>query len=155
MALMVTMRTMVKMGNLLVCSKPRKHRAQIANLAGCLWRLGYANADGVLDADESATSTYVCNGEDGGVGDDGQSIGVQQTEEAPGDNCDFGGALVETWVDANADGVLDADETATGIYLCNGADGGSGSAGADGHSVYWFVKPLKRLAQCPRRQGFD
>lgn len=51
---------------------------------------------------------------------------------APGDlDCPYGGTLVETGIDENANGVLDASEVDNSEKVCNGAPGPQGEPGTD------------------------
>ncbi len=81
------------------------------------------DADGVLDADEIHSTTYVCHGGDGAT-----SL-VSWTAEPAGAHCASGGQKVDSGVDDDADGVLDAGEVESTVYVCNGADGVQGTAG--------------------------
>lgn len=80
------------------------------------------NDDGALSADEIDSIDYACNGgagtagQSGTNGADGASYISTLTEEAPGDNCAFGGFLVETGPDADSDGAL--DEVVSSTYVC-------------------------------------
>ncbi|MBN2723472.1 MAG: hypothetical protein JXR95_05310 [Deltaproteobacteria bacterium] len=87
------------------------------------------NADGILDATEVDNTSYVCNGTDGIDGNDGLTSLVSVTTEAPGTNCTYGGQKIETGIDDNADGILDATEVDNTSYVCNGTDGTDGNDG--------------------------
>ncbi|MFH2008773.1 MAG: hypothetical protein ABI333_19455 [bacterium] len=76
------------------------------------------NDNGTLDASEVANTIYVCNGGSGGGG--GGLVNV--TDEDPGANCENGGQMIETGIDDNMDGVLDATEVDSTTYVCNGGD---------------------------------
>jgi MYXO-CTERM domain-containing protein len=78
------------------------------------------NADGVLQESEHDTFWYACNGLDG------HNTLLKVTDEAPGSNCAAGGKKVETGVDDNADGVLQAGEVDHMEYVCNGGNGADG-----------------------------
>lgn len=95
--------------------------------AGNTIRIGFdANADGVLQEAEVASTESVCDGATGGPGEPGEdglrSLLVQATE-APGANCTFGGERIDAGFDDNGDGQLDADEIDATTYVCNGAPG--------------------------------
>jgi subtilisin family serine protease len=78
------------------------------------------NADHVLQESEYDSAWYACNGFDGH-----NSI-LKITDEAPGDNCAAGGKKVETGIDDNGDGVLQAGEVDHLEYVCNGVGGSDG-----------------------------
>jgi hypothetical protein len=60
-----------------------------------------ADDDGLLDGSEVSSTSYVCDGE-------GRDALVATSSEAAGANCPFGGTRVETGLDANHNGKLDA-----------------------------------------------
>ncbi len=81
------------------------------------------NGNGVLDASEVTSTSYICNGAAGSSGTNGLNTLMSITTEPVGANCAYGGKKIETGLDANANGILDPAEvnsTAT-TYLCNGA----------------------------------
>ncbi len=89
-----------------------------------------ANSDSVLQAGEVSSTSYVCNGADGGTGSagsagtDGQTALINTTALPVGDaTCSDGGQQVDSGLDANSDSILQAGEVSSTIYLCNGADG--------------------------------
>ncbi len=82
------------------------------------------DASGTLEPGEIATTTFVCNG------DDGRSSLVVTNAEPVGENCAEGGSRVDAGLDANEDGVLDVEEVTSTQYTCNGADGLDGADGA-------------------------
>jgi hypothetical protein len=105
-----------------------------------------ANNNGILDAGEvNATLTkYVCNGATGATGSQGpQGVAgtngtngtnglnalIKTTTEPAGSNCANGGTKIETGLDANSNGVLDASEVNVSQtkYLCNGLNSASGN----------------------------
>lgn len=114
-----------------------------------------ANSNGTLDAGEINVSLtkYVCNGSVGATGLQGQDgvagaqglQGIQgtagtngtnglnalinTTTEPAGANCTNGGTKIETGLDANANGVLDASEVNASQtqYVCNGMGTTSGN----------------------------
>jgi len=87
------------------------------------------DGDGTLSDDEVDSTTYVCDGEDGASGEDGSSgtTLIATTDEPAGDNCANGGTRLDAGVDDDGDGVLDAEEVDDTTYVCNGADGASGT----------------------------
>lgn len=52
------------------------------------------------------------------------------TTEASGKNCSAGGVRVDSGLDANNNGVLDASEVQSSQYVCNGSTGATGAASA-------------------------
>ncbi len=97
--------------------------------------------DNTLDAGEVTQTQYVCHGaagadgsdgSDGSAGSDGLSSLVRVTTEPAGVHCTDGGSFVETGLDLDADGILDAGEITQSQYICNGVDGTDGLDGADG-----------------------
>lgn len=83
----------------------------------------------------------------------GQSNAIRVIEEPVGDNCAAGGQRIETGVDTNGNGVLDADEPATAepVYVCSGPKGSKGCAVASMQTapLGWLV--LLIAAFLPRR----
>ncbi len=97
------------------------------------------NADGVLEASEVTSTSYVCNGATGAAGATGTAgatgaAGLNSllsvTAEPAGANCANGGSKVTSGLDGNRNGVLDAAEVTATTYLCNGAAGATGAAGS-------------------------
>lgn len=94
------------------------------------------NGNGLLDAGEivPALTQFVCNGAVGAqgvigpqgipgiAGTNGLNALIKTTVEPAGANCTTGGTKVETGLDANSNGVLDAGEVvaAQTTYVCNG-----------------------------------
>ena len=69
---------------------------------------------------------YICNGAQGNPGiqgKDGSGSAIQTTVEPKGENCPNGGVKIETGLDANADGILAAEEISSVQYICNGIQG--------------------------------
>lgn len=87
------------------------------------------NFNGVLEESEIVSRVYACNGSDGA---NGANALVSVTAEAAGTNCPNGGQKIESGVDTNKDGKLDAAEVTATKYVCNGANGTNGADGADG-----------------------
>ncbi|MBN1606623.1 MAG: formylglycine-generating enzyme family protein, partial [Polyangiaceae bacterium] len=82
-----------------------------------------ADGSGTLDAGEITSTEYVCNGVDGSPGADGTdglNALIAVSVEPAGSNCIYGGQKIETGLDADRDGVLDAGEvdTAATTYVC-------------------------------------
>jgi hypothetical protein len=94
------------------------------------------NGNGLLDAGEivPALTKYICNGAVGAqgvmgpqgipgvAGTNGLNALITTTIEPAGANCATGGTKVETGLDANSNGILDAGEVvaAQTTYVCNG-----------------------------------
>lgn len=81
------------------------------------------DADGTLDPEEIDGTEYSCDGVDG---IDGDSALVSVTAEAAGENCAAGGQRIDSGIDDDADGTLDAEEIDATSYVCNGTDGTDG-----------------------------
>lgn len=86
------------------------------------------NGNGTLDADEIASTQYVCHG------NSGLTALVQMRPEPAGAHCAAGGTRVEAGADGSADGVLDAAELTSVAYVCDGAAGATGATGAAGQT---------------------
>ncbi|MDA3862304.1 MAG: hypothetical protein PF689_00380 [Deltaproteobacteria bacterium] len=78
------------------------------------------NSNNTLDASEFMNQSYICNGEDG---TDGYNSLVDVSDIAPGFLCTNGGQLIETGLDLDDNGTLDATEVTSTQTLCNGEDG--------------------------------
>jgi hypothetical protein len=78
------------------------------------------------------------NGTNGTNGTNGLNALVKTTAEPAGANCTYGGTKVETGLDANSNGILDAAEVvaAQTTYVCNGAGAGGGSIQFSNMQVY-------------------
>jgi hypothetical protein len=75
----------------------------------------------VLSACEGDDGRDGAPGADGSDGVDGLTSLINQTDLATGDaNCPTGGTQVDTGIDDNRDGVLDADEIDNTSFVCNG-----------------------------------
>ena len=57
---------------------------------------------------------------------------IRPTVEAAGAQCPAGGTRVDSGIDANGNGLLDAAEVAATAYVCNGLQGANGAPGATG-----------------------
>jgi OmcA/MtrC family decaheme c-type cytochrome len=81
-----------------------------------------ANGNGTLDASEigAGGTSYICNGT-------GKNALVKTSAEPAGTNCPLGGTRIETGLDANNNGVLDASEinAAATSYVCTIAPSGT------------------------------
>lgn len=90
------------------------------------------DGNGVLDDAEVSSSAPVCGGVTGTAGADGRTSLVVLVPEPAGANCTFGGHEVQSGVDMNGNGALDADEVQTTGYVCHGATGATGPQGPEG-----------------------
>lgn len=98
---------------------------------GVAIRTGYDanNSTSLDDSEVDASKTkYVCNGVSGAAGQNGGQgdAGVRGhnslnkvTTEAAGTNCANGGSKVETGLDVNDDGTLEASEVTATAYVCS------------------------------------
>jgi len=125
------------------------------------------NSNGVLDANEVDASEKVCNGAPGAAGTNGSngSNGVNGsnglnalvniTNEGAGTNCASGGKRIDSGLDANSNGSLDAGEIASTDYICdgapgtNGTDGTNGTNGTDGLNALIDMNPEPVGVNCP------
>lgn len=81
------------------------------------------NGNDFLDAGEILATSYICNGKDG---INGLLSLVQVQSEPSGANCANGGQRIDSGIDSNGNGALDAEEQST-AYVCDGADGSDGA----------------------------
>jgi hypothetical protein len=129
-----------------------------------------ANSNGILEVGEvNATLTkYVCNGAIGASGSTGPqgTVGpagaqgpqgvnglnalIKTTAEPAGANCANGGTKIETGLDANTNGVLDASEVNASQtqYVCNGA-GSAGGSGLPFSNIQVYSTPGTFTWTCP------
>ena len=82
-----------------------------------------------LYAKTSGSSTLGPQGPAGTNGTNGLKSLVKTTTEAAGTNCATGGTKVESGIDTNNNGTLEAAEVTTTNYVCNGATGTTGATG--------------------------
>ena len=75
------------------------------------------NSNNILDADEVTSTHYVCNGAS-------SNALVNTVEEPIGINCANGGQKIEVGVDVNENSILEAEETQSTSYVCNGDTNG-------------------------------
>ena len=90
------------------------------------------NGSGTLDEGEidDSQTKYVCKGADGA---DGKNALAKVSDEPKGDNCpNSTGIKIETGIDTNGNGELDAGEVADTQYICNGKNGAQGAQGDKG-----------------------
>lgn len=73
------------------------------------------------------------------AGTNGLNALIKTTVEPAGANCATGGTKIETGLDSNNNGVLDAGEVvaAQTTYVCNGAGGAIPNGNAQGQMLYW------------------
>ncbi|HEC20191.1 MAG TPA: hypothetical protein ENI97_12725 [Gammaproteobacteria bacterium] len=101
----------------------------------------------------AALALTACFGGGGGGASQGAmgtdpSVAARTSVLPPGDpDCAYGGVLVETGIDENGNGVLDADEVDESEKVCNGAPGANGS---DGLSVLININTEPAGANCPQ-----
>ncbi|HSN27497.1 MAG TPA: hypothetical protein VLT45_14480, partial [Kofleriaceae bacterium] len=106
---------------------------------------GGTAGDGVLQAGEIDSTTYVCNGANGSDGSNGQNGTngdnslVKTSPVGAGDaTCPEGGFRIDVGLDNGdgggiaGDGVLQDGEIDATTYVCNGADGSNGTNGTNG-----------------------
>ena len=99
-----------------------------------------ANNNHVLEASESSSTQYVCNGMNGSSGLSGASGAssyntlLAMSAEPTGKNCSSGGSLINAGLDTNRNSVLDPSEITSFNYICNGSIGYNGVNGASGSS---------------------
>lgn len=74
------------------------------------------NRSGTLDPSEISTTGYICNGMNG------LTTLVNSTPEPAGANCENGGIKIDTGLDDDGSGILEAAEIDDTVYVCNGAD---------------------------------
>jgi hypothetical protein len=87
----------------------------------------------------------------GANGTNGITALVKTTAEAAGVNCTYGGTKVETGLDANNNGILEAGEingTQT-TYVCNGAGAGGGGGSVQFSNIQVYSTPGSYIWTCP------
>ncbi len=88
-----------------------------------------ANANGLLDSGEIASTDYICNGapgNDGASGSDGLNALIDMNPEPVGVNCPYGGLRIDVGIDSNRNGGLDPAEITQTGFVCSGTDGSLG-----------------------------
>ncbi|MEW5854330.1 MAG: Ig-like domain-containing protein [Myxococcota bacterium] len=96
--------------------------------------------DGVLQAGEIDQTRYVCNGGDGANGADGTNgtdgsnghSSVMNVVPDDSGSCPNGGHRVDSGVDDNDNGTLEAEEVDATTVICDGANGADGPQGPAG-----------------------
>ncbi|MFY1047568.1 DUF7151 family protein [Chryseobacterium sp. GP-SGM7] len=82
-----------------------------------------------VNDDGTVSGTVVSNLGSNGTGINGKNALVKTTTEASGTNCANGGIKVESGLDDNNNGILDASEVTGLKYVCNGTHGTNGTNG--------------------------
>lgn len=83
------------------------------------------NSNSVIDLSEVTSTTYVCNGSNGSTGSAGANgldslVAINSLK--PGENCIYGGSVLTSGLDRNANRVLDEEEITARTYICNAAE---------------------------------
>ncbi|MEO7976542.1 MAG: hypothetical protein ABI657_05305, partial [Flavobacterium sp.] len=81
---------------------------------------------------QGSTGLTGAPGTNGINGTNGLKSLVKTTAETAGTNCANGGTKVESGLDTNSDGTLQASEVTATNYVCNGTNGTNGSNGTAG-----------------------
>jgi hypothetical protein len=98
------------------------------------------------------SGTNGTNGTNGVSGTSGLTALVAAVAEPPGKNCTNGGNRITSGLDTNANGVLDPSEVTNTQYVCNGAPGSTGTAGAagvNGETTLVATSTVAAGANCP------
>ncbi len=104
----------------------------VLGLSGCADSGGSGSDSDSDDATDGGTTTGDgTTGGDGTANDDPSTVIVTATLP-PGDQCPNGGISVESGIDENGNGTLDAEEVDLVQIVCNGEDGTAGDDGVDG-----------------------
>ncbi|MDR6515331.1 DUF7151 family protein [Chryseobacterium camelliae] len=90
-----------------------------------------------------------------GGGSNGKNALVRTTQESAGSNCANGGIKVETGLDTNGNGTLDASEITDTRYVCNGSNGQGLSNGSAGGQVYLTSATSPYSVQAPKTMTGD
>ena len=102
-----------------------------AGVAGAQGPIGLTGPQGSQGIQGPAGSTGATGltGPQGVAGTDGLNALIKTTTEPAGSNCANGGTKIETGLDVNSNGVLDASEinASQTKYVCNGSNSASGS----------------------------
>jgi hypothetical protein len=78
----------------------------------------------VLDEAEVDTTQFVCHGANG------LNSLISVTAVSAGINCTYGGYRIDAGLDIDSDGVLEASEVSSTVYICNDMAGGPGDPAA-------------------------
>jgi len=103
------------------------------------------NGNGLLDDAEVDNAEKVCNGQNGASG---LNSLVALNNEPVGANCANGGLRIDSGLDANANGSLEASEIGQTRYVCN-PDAIAGPAGNDGLNSLISFADEPPGANCP------
>ncbi|HET9958846.1 MAG TPA: hypothetical protein VFQ61_30340, partial [Polyangiaceae bacterium] len=93
-----------------------------------------ADASGGLTGSEITQTEYVCDGGSGDPGEPGRLavLAVVKTgSELPGENCPAGGQSIQSGLDSNSNGMLDAGEVTRTDFVCYGSSALDGSNGVN------------------------
>ena len=104
------------------------------------------NLNGTLDQDEVTEVSYVCHGENGATGATGGTSLILLSDVLEVDDCPGGGVRVETGVDRNNNGALDAAEVDDVAYICHGVNG---APGQDSPNTLLANHPVEANEHCP------
>ncbi|MDQ1096377.1 MULTISPECIES: DUF7151 family protein [Chryseobacterium] len=85
-----------------------------------------------------------------GGGNNGKNALVKTTPESAGNNCSNGGLKIETGLDNDGNGTLDASEITDTRYICNGSNGQGFSSGSAGGQVYLTSATSPYAPQTPK-----
>lgn len=94
---------------------------------------------------DGTDGTNGTNGTDGTDGTNGLTTLISSTTVDPGDTCAAGGTLIQSGLDLNGDGILDASEVTSEQTICNGTDGSTLASS---------VSP-EQCETCHSNDGFD
>ena len=86
------------------------------------------NGDGILEPSEVQSTSDVCNGTPGAQGEAGiaqNSLFALTTLPTGSSECPSGGTEIQVGLDANGDGVLEAQEVQQTSFVCGGSNGGA------------------------------
>jgi hypothetical protein len=81
------------------------------------------NNNGTLDSKEVENTKFICNGNNGLNGSNGANSLINVVPVAAGGDCANGGYKIQTGLDADGSGTLDASEVQNTQFVCNGANG--------------------------------
>ncbi|HJK94457.1 MAG TPA: hypothetical protein RMH26_27180, partial [Polyangiaceae bacterium LLY-WYZ-15_(1-7)] len=81
------------------------------------------DGNGALGDGEVTSTRYVCDGANGADGEDGTPSLIATADEPAGMNCEFGGVVITSGLDADGSGTLEPAEVSSTQYVCDGAGG--------------------------------
>jgi len=120
---------------------------QVALPQGPVGPQGATGAQGP-QGDAGPTGPTGAQGPAGPQGDAGLQALVAQFPESPGPNCAAGGVKVESGLDSNGNGSLEAGEVTAVSFVCNGAQGPQGLQGDAGSNALVALLPEPPGANC-------